>query len=161
VPASVWSFEACSPKTPLRKKMHYVPATPSTSHYSPQAASQKQVSPMSFKNELPTPPPSHASSSPKQYPSSPPKRHYTPAPALALELPAVDLPITIVQPPTPSPSETSSRPEVATSKLARFALAGRETSADDAAIEELMQSFDRYMDSLIDKSDCGSEISID
>ncbi|KAG9077935.1 hypothetical protein FS749_010139, partial [Ceratobasidium sp. UAMH 11750] len=78
VSASTWVFETTSPKTPKRK-LHYVPATPSAM-YSPPPASMKQFSPVPAKEALPTPPSSHASSSPRQLPSSPPKRHYTPAP---------------------------------------------------------------------------------
>jgi hypothetical protein len=118
--------------------------------YSPHPASLKQFSPVSFKNKLPTPPPPHASSPPKQYPSSSPKRHHTPAPTPASELPIV----------TESPLETSFPSEAAMSNLIRFALADPEAVADDDAIEELIQLFDCYMISIIDKSDCTSELSI-
>lgn len=151
VPASPAStrraFETNSPKARVGK-MHYVPATPAPSTYSPKAASLKSCSPMSFKNELPTPPPSHPSSSPKQYPSSPPKRHYTPAP---------------ISPNLSSPSLPPRDPvaDAALSKLKRFVLAGRETTADDKAIKSLMETYERVMSSLGDEDMTDADTNMD
>ncbi|KAG9080833.1 hypothetical protein FRC06_006092 [Ceratobasidium sp. 370] len=155
VPASTWTFEASSPKTP-RRKLHYVPATPSAL-YSPPPAAMKHISPVPAKETLPTPPPSHASSSPRQLPSSPPKRHYTPAP---IEAHASQVPVLAIEaPPTVTP------PPATVSKFTRLVLAGRETAADDAAIQALMSSFDRIADSLDcdddEEGECRSELSID
>lgn len=130
------AFETSSPKVRVGK-MHYVPATPAHSTYSPKTASLKATSPMSFKNDLPTPPPSHPSSSPKQYPSSPPKRHYTPAP------PAFS---------SPSLPPRDPAAEAAFFKFKRLVLACRETAEDDKAIEALMNDYDRVMSSLNDNT---------
>ncbi|QRV94954.1 hypothetical protein RhiJN_22972 [Ceratobasidium sp. AG-Ba] len=173
VPAPTWSYEAVSPKTPVRK-MHYVPATPSSSMCSPPPVAPKLFSPAAIKEvmRLPTPPSSH-SSSPRQAPSSPPKRHYTPAPSEAPIPPSeVKLlpPVIQVSVPTP-PSQTSplpsvEKPKAVMSKLTRFALAGREFDGDDAAINALMTSFDYIVDSLVrldddEDEDHASELSID
>lgn len=139
------AFETSSPKARVGK-MHYVPATPAPSTYSSKAASLKSPSPMSLKNELPTPPPSHPSSSPKQYPSSPPKRHYTPAPpALA----------------SPSLPPRDPVADAAFSKFKRLVLAGRETTADDKAIEALIEDYDRVMSSLSDDDTADIDSTMD
>ncbi|KAG8744650.1 hypothetical protein FRC10_009683 [Ceratobasidium sp. 414] len=158
VPASAWAFETSSPKTPKRK-LHYVPATPSAL-YSPPPARMGPCSPVPAKESLPTPPPSQASSSPRQLPSSPPKRHYTPAPVEA-HAPPVAAPVLAIE--APPAIEVSAPPAV--SKFTRLVLAGRETAADDAAIKALMSSFGRIADSLDcdedDEEECRSELSID
>ncbi|KAG9122660.1 hypothetical protein FRC07_000866 [Ceratobasidium sp. 392] len=151
VPASTWAFETAITVSPNNKlvpavpqtvrKLHYVPATPSALYASP-SVSLKQFSPAPVKEALPTPPPSHASSSPRQLPSSPPKRHYTPThPSPRVEAPVIQLLC-----PTPPPIEPAAA--ASKSKFTRLVLAGRETAADDAAIEALMSSFDRIVDSL-------------
>ncbi|KAF8602297.1 hypothetical protein BDV93DRAFT_524079 [Ceratobasidium sp. AG-I] len=142
-------FETSSPKVRVGK-MHYVPATPAPSAYSPKAASLKAYSPLSFKNNLPTPPTSHPSSSPKQHPSSPPKRHYTPAPAPA-------------SPTLSSPSLPPKNPatDAAFSKLKRFVLAGRETAADHEAVESLMEIYERVMGSFGDEDMSDADTTMD
>ena len=143
------AFETSSPKARVGK-MHYVPATPAPSAYSPKTGSLKAYSPLTFENDLPTPPPSHPSSSPKQHPSSPPKRHYTPAPV----------------PVSPTLSSSSSPPrnpatDAAFSKLKRFVLAGRETAADDEAIESLMDTYERVMNGLGDEDMTDADTNMD
>ncbi|KAG8685092.1 hypothetical protein FRC09_014967 [Ceratobasidium sp. 395] len=152
VPASTWAFEPAPPTTTTKKstptstrKLHYVPATPSTLYASPPA-SLKHLSPgPQAKGTLPTPPLTRASSSPRQVPlpSSPPKRHYTPHAPVPAPVKTVEAPVIQLLCPTPPPVETVSK-----SKFTRLVLAGRETAADDAAIEALMSSFDRIVDSL-------------
>ncbi|KAG9089427.1 hypothetical protein FS749_001343, partial [Ceratobasidium sp. UAMH 11750] len=75
---------------------------------------------------------------------------HVPPPVLAIEAPPV--------------IEVSAPPAVI-SKFTRLVLAGRETAADDEAIQALMSSFDRIADSLEcddeDEEECKSQWSID
>lgn len=124
-PQPAATFETTSP----RRKMHYVPATPSHSVYSPQPNSPELKRPS--RTALPTPPSSLPASSPKQQLSSPQSSPKLSAP--------------------PSPTRSAAEAHPALSKFRRLVLACRETEADNDRIDALIDSYEQIMGSLVDE----------
>lgn len=122
------AFETSSP----RRKMHYVPATPSI--YSPQLNSFELKQPSPTRISLPTPPSSLPSSSPKQ-------QYHSPDP----------VPKLLLAPPSPPPTRNVAETDAALSKFRRLVLACRETEEDEDRIDALIESYDQIMGSLVDE----------
>ena len=141
-------FEVTTPQ----RKAHYVPATPQRVPTPPGLNIPRRTSSWDPYPSPPNSPPSErgpessrksAHEAPRQsyMPSPPPspKRRSTPAPKPRVSLPS------------PPMDDDMKDGDDLLSKFRRFALAARETPSDEKCIEELMDSYDELMPSLIEE----------
>ncbi|CAE6458652.1 unnamed protein product [Rhizoctonia solani] len=151
----VTRFEtATSPK----RKTHYVPYVPET----PPRSLERVPTPPGLNipprplswNPYPSPPNSppseRASGSPRKYSTEAPKRSYIPSPPPSPKHRSTPRPKAHVPMPS-SPEDEMKEGDEILSKFRRFALAARETPSDEKCIEDLMDSYDELMPSLIEE----------
>ncbi|EUC57394.1 hypothetical protein RSOL_219840 [Rhizoctonia solani AG-3 Rhs1AP] len=145
-------FEVTSPP---QRKAHYIPATP------PRPPQRVPTPPglnipcrQSNWDPYPSPPnspPSECVSSPRKYVPEAPKQSYMPSPPPSPRRRSTPAPKPRVSPPSPSSEDDMKDGDELLSKFRRFALAARETPSDEKCIEDLMDSYDDLMPSLIEE----------
>ncbi|KAJ1302574.1 hypothetical protein OPQ81_002891 [Rhizoctonia solani] len=155
-------FEVASPK----RKAHYVPATPprppqrvpTTGLNIPRRHSSEW-------NPYPSPPNSppseRAPGSPRKQAPKSPKQSHIPSPPPSPKRPCTPAPKPhILHSPISSEDDIKEGDELL-SKFRRFALAARETPSDEKCIEDLMDSYDELMPSLIEEVAVDPRVDVD
>ncbi|KAL5640150.1 hypothetical protein ACGC1H_007435 [Rhizoctonia solani] len=143
-------FEVTSPQ----RKVHYVPATPPRPERVPTPPGLNIPRRPSTWDPYPSPPnspPSERVSSPRKSVHEAPKQSYMPSPPPSPRRRSTPAPKPRVSLPSPSSEDDMKDGDELLSKFRRFALAARETPSDEKCIEDLMDSYDDLMPSLIEE----------
>ncbi|KAF8753936.1 hypothetical protein RHS01_06558 [Rhizoctonia solani] len=98
-----------------------------------------------------SPPSERASGPPRKYATETPKQSYIPSPPPSPKRRSTPRPKAHVPMPSPTSKDEMKEGDELLSKFRRFALAARETPSDEKCIEDLMDSYDELMPSLIEE----------
>ncbi|KAF8702924.1 hypothetical protein RHS03_06319, partial [Rhizoctonia solani] len=142
-----------------KRKTHYVPYVPATPPRSPERVPTPpglNIPPRAPGwNPYPSPPNSppseRASGPPRKYATETPKQSYIPSPPPSPKRRSTPRPKAHVPMPSPTSKDEMKEGDELLSKFRRFALAARETPSDEKCIEDLMDSYDELMPSLIEE----------
>ncbi|CEL54303.1 hypothetical protein RSOLAG1IB_06951 [Rhizoctonia solani AG-1 IB] len=152
-----------------KRKAHYVPYVPATPPRSPERVPTPpglNIPPRaSGWNPYPSPPNSppseRAPGFSRKYTTELPKQSYIPSPPPSPKHRSTPRPKAHVPMPSPYLEDEMKEGDELLSKFRRFALAARETPSDEKCIEDLMESYDELMPSLIEEVAIGPHVEFD